>query len=93
VDPNEIVVENDIVNDEIEVEFKNQEVDFDCISMGSEEDPVLPMLREDGIDVNCARNSDWRGLFNSNRSLGNLQYFSPLKNEGKVLFLPRRRLW
>jgi hypothetical protein len=71
--PNDILVDNDIENDEIEVIMENHEIDFDCISMGAGEDPVFV---------------DWRGLFNSDRSLGNLQYFPPVKKDGKVFVSP-----
>lgn len=85
--PDEILVD-DIVNDEIKVIMENHKVDFDCISMGAEEDPILPMCRGDDNDGDCVKKADWRGLFNSDRSLGNLQYFPPVKKDGKVFVSP-----
>jgi hypothetical protein len=39
--PDEIVVENVVVEDDLDANFGHQEVDFECLSMGLEEDPVL----------------------------------------------------
>lgn len=45
---------------------------------------MLPMSRGGDNDGDCVKKADWRGLFNSDRSLGNLQYFPPVKKDGKV---------
>jgi hypothetical protein len=63
--PDEIVVENVVVEDDLDANFGHQEVDFECLSMGSEEDPVLLTSSGDRVNGDCTKNSDWRGLFNS----------------------------
>jgi hypothetical protein len=82
--PDEFEEGKDNEDDGIDDEIGNQEVDFECISMGSEEESVLLEGLGDSSGGDCVKNSDWRGLFISGRSLGNLQYFVPSKNDGKV---------
>jgi hypothetical protein len=44
--------------------------------------------RDDPIDGDTA--ADWRGLFSSERTLGNLQFFVLKKSRGRFLFFLRR---
>jgi hypothetical protein len=74
IEPNEIVVE--AINVETEDDGSVQghhEVDFECLSMGSDEDDVPPIVSGEAPKVfPCTKGSDWRGLFHLDRPLGNL---------------------
>jgi hypothetical protein len=57
--------------------------------MGSAKDDVHPIVSGEVLKVfPCTKGSYWRELFNSDRPLGNLQFFAPQKVGDKVVVSP-----
>jgi hypothetical protein len=88
--PVEDVVEEIIANHDVDDSVHDhQEIEVECLSMGSAEDDCHPTVKVDTpMVLPCTKGSDWKGLFKSNSPLGNLQYFAPQKVGDKIVVSP-----
>jgi hypothetical protein len=77
-----------VVEDDVSMD-SHHAVDFECLSMGTDTADALPVDSGE-IQKNSPvkLNSDWRGLFNKARTMGNLQYFVPHKVGDRIVVSP-----
>jgi hypothetical protein len=94
----EEIVDSSSVEDLIPHVFKNgidnlvlpggiQEEISDCVSEDSKEELDPPTNSGENLEGELKK-SDWRGLFNSGQSMGNLHYFPPVKTDGRIYVSP-----